>query len=165
MTAPKPAAAAGLTMVVAAMIAAIPMITLVMWFVLAGDGIGDFPGGWAPLVVVALAVAAYSFCELAGFRALALPPGGQPAEIERESWQKFTSSTFVRFALCEAVFLVSIAIAFVVDSYWIVLIGAVLALPLVAWEVWPSRRNQQRFAAALESAGHPSYLLGRPQDY
>ncbi|TDU86864.1 hypothetical protein EV138_0380 [Kribbella voronezhensis] len=165
MTAPKPAAAASLTMVVTAMMAAIPMITVVMWFVLAGDGIGDFPGGWAPILVVALAVGAYSFCELAGFRAPAVPPGGQPAEVEKQSWQRFTSSTFVRFALSEAVFLVSITIAFVVDSYWIVLVGAVLALPLVAWEAWPGRRNQQRFAAALEAAGHPSYLLGRPQDY
>ncbi|QNE22215.1 hypothetical protein F1D05_35315 [Kribbella qitaiheensis] len=94
MTAPKSTPAASLTMVVGAMLAAIPMITLAMWFVLATDGIGDFPRGWAPIPI-----------------------------------------------------------------------GAVLALPLVAWEAWPGRRNQLRFAAALESAGHPSYLLGRPQEY
>jgi hypothetical protein len=165
MTAPQPAAAASLTMVVGSMLGVIPLICLTMWFVLATDGIGDFPGGWAPLLVVALAVSAYSCCELVGFRTAPLPPGGQPADVERQSWQRFTSSTFVRFAICEAVFLLSIAVAFVVSSYWIILIGAVLALPLVAWEAWPGRRNQLRFAAALESGGHPSYLLGRPQDY
>ena len=165
MTAPKPAAAASLTTVVGTMLAMIPMLSLVMWFVLPTDGIGDLPRGWAPILIVALAVGAYTFCELVGFRTTPLPPGGQPADLEKQSWQQFTSSTFVRFAICEAVFLVSIAIAFVVSSYWIILIGAVLALPLVAWEAWPGRRTQLRFAAALESAGHPSYLLGRPQDY
>lgn len=146
------------------MLTAIPLITLVMWFVLVTDGIGAFPRGWAPLLIVALAAGAYALCELVGFRADPLPPGGRPADLEKQSWQRFASSTFVRFAVCEGVFLVSIAIAFVVSSYWIVLIGAVLALPLVAWEAWPGVRNQQRFAAALESGGHPSYLLGRPRD-
>jgi hypothetical protein len=165
MTAPKPAAAASLTMVVGAMMAAIPSITVVLWFVLGADGLGDFPGGWAPIVVLAVAGGAYAFCEVVGFRTPALPPGGQPADLEQQSWQRFTSSTFVRFAICESVFLLAVALAFVVGSYWIVLIGAGLAFPLVAWEVWPGTRNQQRFAAALESGGHPSYLLGRPQDH
>lgn len=152
-------------MVVGTMLLAIPMITAVMWFVLATDGIGDFPRGPTPILIVVVAGGAYAFCELVGFRTPALPPGGEPADLEKQSWQRFTSSTFVRFAICEAVFLVAIATAFVVDSYWIILIGAVLALPLVAWEAWPGRRNQLRFAAALESGGHSSYLLGRPQDY
>ena len=148
-------------MVVGTMLLAIPMITLVMWFVLATDGLGDFPRGWAPILILAIAAGAYTLCELVGFRTPALPAGGQPADVEKQAWQRFTSSTFVRFAICEAVFLVSIAIAFVVESYWITLIGAVLALPLVAWEAWPGARNQQRFATALESGGHPSYQIGR----
>jgi hypothetical protein len=111
-----------------------------------------------------LAAAAYSYCEVAGFRAKALQYGGEPAEVENKSWLAFNQSGFVRFVFCEAVFLVTIPVAFVVDSYWPVLIGAVLSLPLIAWECWPSVRNRTRYAASLEAAGAPSYLLGRPQD-
>ncbi|MFF0340755.1 hypothetical protein [Kribbella sp. NPDC004875] len=163
-----PAAQQSLTVTCAAMAGAIPMITLVLWFVLATDGIGEFPATWAPLVVLAAAAAAYSFCELAGFRTPALEHSAHSArsaaEIEAESWRRFTASTFTRFAVCEGVFLVSVALAFVVQSFWVVLIGAVLALPLFFLEVWPNARNQQRFAASLESRGVPSYLGGRLQD-
>ncbi|TCC50009.1 hypothetical protein E0H75_17085 [Kribbella capetownensis] len=154
-----------LTLVTGAMLAAIPVITLVVWVTLAADGVGEFPPTWAPLVVLVAAALAYAFCELAGFRAPALEYSARPAaEIEAESWRRFTQSTFTRFAVCEGVFMLSIALAFVVDSFWVVLVGAVLALPLVAWEVWPGPRDQQRFAASLEARGTPSYLTGRLQD-
>ena len=154
-----------LTFVTGAMLGAIPIITVALWATLASDGVGDFPAAWAPLTVLVAAGAAYSFCELLGFRTPALEYSSRPAaEIEAESWRRFTQSTFTRFALCEGVFMISIPLAFVVDSFWVVLVGAVLALPLVAWEVWPGVRNQQRFAASLEARGVPSYLTGRLQD-
>lgn len=153
-------------MTASALLGAIPLITLTLWFVLAADGMGDFPPTWAPSVVLLAAALAYAFCELAGFRTPPLQHSGRPqAEIEAESWRRFTTSTFLRFAVSEAAFLISIPLAFVVDSFWVVLIGAVVAVPLVFWEVWPGARNQQRFAAALESGGVPSYLTGRVQDY
>jgi hypothetical protein len=115
--------------------------------------------------VLAVAVGAYSICELVGFRTPPLEYSARSAaEIEADSWQRFTTSTFTRFAMCEAVFLVSVALAFVVESFWVVLIGLVLALPLFLLEAWPGVRNQRRFAAALESRGVPSYLSGRLQD-
>ncbi len=164
MNSSRPPVAASLTMTVTSLLTAIPLITVVLYFVLAADGLGEFPAAWAPLVVLAAAVGAYAFCEVAGFRAEPLEHGGRPDDVQARSWQLFTTSTFVRFAICEAVFLVSIPLAFVVDSYWVVLTGAVLAVPLLAWEVWPGARNQQRYAAALEARGVPSYLTGRPQD-
>jgi hypothetical protein len=149
-----------------AMVAAIPLMTLTLWFVLAVDGIGEFPPMWAPSIVLLAAALAYAFCELFGFRAAPLGHTGRPAaEIEAESWRRFTTSTFVRFVPCEAVFLVSIPLAFVVESFWVVLIGAALALPLFYYEAWPGTRNQQRFAASLEAGGVPSYLMGQVQDY
>jgi hypothetical protein len=100
-----------------------------------------------------------------GFRAAPVQPGsGTPAQVENQSWLAFNRSTLMRFLVCEAVFMASISIAFVATSYWPVLIGAALALALIGWEAWPTQRNLQRFAAALESGGHPSYLLGRPMD-
>ncbi|WP_427894407.1 hypothetical protein ACQHIV_14085 [Kribbella sp. GL6] len=161
-----PAARQSLTMVCATMGAAIPLITIVLWFVLATDGIGGFPAVWAPVVVLAVAGASYAFCELVGFRTLPLEYSNRSAaEVERESWQRFTASTFTRFAVCEGAFLVSVALAFVVQSFWVVLIGAVVALPLFFLEAWPGERNQRRFATALESRGIPSYLTGgRLQD-
>ncbi|TDD30273.1 hypothetical protein E1218_01565 [Kribbella turkmenica] len=161
-----PPAQKALTSTCAAMAAAIPLITLALWFVLAADGIGDFPPLWAPSVVLLAAAVAYAFCELAGFRSAPEEHTGRPAaEIGASSWQRFTASTFLRFAVCEASFLVSIPLAFVIDSFWVVLIGAALALPLFFYEVWPGARNQQRFAASLEARGVPSYLTGRVQDY
>jgi hypothetical protein len=142
----------------------VPVLAVVLWFVLGQDGLGEFPAGWTWQVPLALAVGAYSYCELAGFRAKPLGPGGDPAEVENQSWLQFNKAGFVRFVICESVFMVTIPIGFIVDSYWPILIGAVLALPLIAWECWPGVRNRRRYAAALESAGHPSYLLGRPQD-
>ncbi|MEV0792427.1 hypothetical protein [Kribbella sp. NPDC050459] len=164
-SAATPAARQSLTMVCATMAAAIPLMTVVLWFVLATDGIGEFPTGWPVLVVLAAAVGAYSICELAGFRTPPLAHSARSsAEIEADSWRRFTASTFTRFAVCEAVFLISVALSFVADSFWVVLIGAALALPLFFWEAWPGERNQRRFAAALESGGIPSYLTGRLQD-
>jgi hypothetical protein len=155
-----------LTTTASALVGAIPLITLTMWFVLAADGIGDFPPTWAPSLVLLAAALAYAFCELAGFRTPPLQHSDRPpAEIEADSWRRFTTSTFLRFAVCEAVFLISMPLAFLVDSFWVVLIGAVVAVPLFFWEVWPGARNQQRFAAALEAGGVPSYLTGRVQDY
>jgi hypothetical protein len=60
--------------------------------------------------------------------------------------------------------MISVALAFVAQSFWVVLVGAALALPLFLLEAWPGDRNQRRFAAALESGGTPSYLMGRLQD-
>jgi hypothetical protein len=150
---------------VSAMLLSVPVVTLALYYVLVtDDGFGDFPETWA-LAVLAAAVGAYAFCEYVGFRTAPLEPGGQPEEVETASWLRFTTSTFVRFAVCEAVFLVSVPLAFITQSFWIVLVGAVLGLALLAWEVWPGPRNQRRFATALEARGAPSYLPGRPQDH
>ncbi len=155
-----------LTVTCGALVAAIPLMTLTLWFVLAVDGIGEFPPVWAPSVVLLAAALAYAFCELIGFRAAPLEHTGRPpAEIEAESWRRFTTSTFVRSAACDAVFLVSVSLAFVIESYWLVLIGAALALPLFYYEAWPDARNRQRFAASLEAGAVPSYLTGQVQDH
>jgi hypothetical protein len=163
VTTTRPPAAA-LKFLTQAMIYPIPFITVAMWFVLTDDGLGELPGGWEPIVVAALAAGAYSYCELVGFRTQPLGPGGTPDAIEKQSWQRFNVSTLLRFAVCESVFFVGIALGLVAQSYWLVLLGSVLTLALVGWEAWPSLRNQRRFAASLEAAGHPSYLLGRAQD-
>jgi hypothetical protein len=163
---PASPAQRSLTVTCAALGGAIPLLTLALWFVLAVDGIGEFPPLWAPSIVLVAAALAYGFCELVGFRTPPLEYTGKPAgDVEADSWRRFTTSTFLRFAVCEAVFMVSIPLAFVVDSFWVVLLGAVLALPLFAYEVWPGVHNQQRFAASLEARGVPSYLTGRAQDY
>jgi hypothetical protein len=148
------------------MAAAIPLVTVVLWFVLAADeGLGEFPASWPPVVVLAAAAGAYTVCEFVGFRTPPLEFSNRPAtDIATESWRRFTASTFTRFAVCEAVFLLAVALSFVADSYWVTLVGAVLALPLFFWEAWPGERNISRFAAALEANGAPSYLTGPYQD-
>lgn len=151
-------------MTMVALLVPVPLMTMVVWFVLAADGIGDFPASWAALLPFALAIGAYAYCEFVGFRATPVQPGGKAVDVETQSWIAFNRSTIVRFAVCEAVFMVTVTISFLVSSFWPVLIGAALALALIAWECWPGQRNLQRFAAALEAGGHPSYLTGRPMD-
>jgi hypothetical protein len=142
----------------------IPLIALALWFVLADDGAGDLPAAWALLLPVLFAAGSLTYCELAGFRAKPLAPGGTAAEVESESWRLFNTSTIRRYVAADLAFLVTIPIGFVVDSVWPILLGTALSLPLVAWETWPGTRNRKRFAATLEAGGHPSYLLGRPAD-
>ena len=124
------------------------------------------PARWPPLRAPRRRGRRYSFCELAGFRTPASRAALQrsAAEIEAESWRRFTASTFIRFAVCEAVFLISDPArvrrpellgrpARRGDRSPAVLLGG----------AGPGERNQRRFAAALESAGIPSYLTGPPQ--
>jgi hypothetical protein len=160
MSAQTPATARqrSLITVFGALLGSVPMITLVCWFVLAADGLGDFPAAWSLVAVAVVAGGAYAVSEFAGFRAPALPPGGDPAAIGQASFQRFVTSSYLRWAVCESVFMVGVALGFAVDSVWPVLLGAVLALPLLWWEAWPDQRNQARFAAALERGGARSYL-------
>lgn len=164
VNAPRPPAAESVSITMITLVLPVPAIAGALWFAFADIGLGHRPETWSLLVPVVLAAAAYAYCEVAGFRAQPLPYGGDPAEVENRSWQAFNRAGFVRFVLCEAVFMVTIPIAFVVDSYWPILVGALLAVPLIAWECWPSLRNRRRFAASLEAGGAPSYLLGRTQD-
>lgn len=166
MMAPLPPAARSRYNLLAGQLFPIPLLAITLWFVLAANGAGELPASWALLVPLALAVGSYSYCELAGFRAQPLQsqPGTEAAKIENKSWLLFNSSVIRRYVACDLAFLATIPIGFVVDSVWPVLLGAVLSLPLVAWECWPGLRNRKRFAAALESGGHPSYLAGRPLD-
>ena len=139
-------------------------IAVALWTAIGTGELGDLPSSWALLVVLAAAVVAYAFCELFGFRAKPLDQAGDPAEVAEQSWQRFVNSTHVRMMICDVTFLITIPLGFIVQSFWVVLLGLVLALPLGFWEAWPGPRNQQRFAAALESRGVPSYLTGRLQD-
>jgi hypothetical protein len=162
--APLPPAAQSRYNLLAGQLFPIPIFAVILWFALAENGAGDLPSSWALLLPLLFAVGAASYCELAGFRARPLPPGGEAAAIENESWLLFNKSVIQRYVACDAAFLASIPIGFVVDSVWPILLGAALSLPMVAWQCWPGRRNRKRFAAGLEAGGHPSYLLGCPLD-
>lgn len=147
-----------MTVMYAGLFGAVPVMMLALWFVLGADGLGDYPDRWIPLALGAIAVSAYGLCEVV-IRPAPLGPEGDPEQVRTRSRQQFVSAGFVRLAICEPVFLFGIALGFVADSYWPVLIGGVLVLPLMWWEVWPGPRNKARFAAALERGGHRSYLV------
>ena len=118
---------------------------------------GEYPDRWIPLVLGAVAVAAYGICELL-LKPAPLRAQDDVDQVGRASSQRFASALFARFAVCEPVFLLGVALAFVAESYWPVLIGAVLAVPLLWWEAWPGPSTRRRFAAALERGGHRSSL-------
>jgi ABC-type phosphate/phosphonate transport system permease subunit len=139
-------------------------IAVALWTAIGTGELGDPPPSWALLAVAVAAVVAYAICELFGFRTKPLDQVGEPAEVADSSWQRFANSTHVRLMICDVTFLITIPLGFIVQSFWVVLLGLILALPLGVWEAWPGTRNQRRFAAALESRGVPSYLSGRLRD-
>jgi len=57
----------------------------------------------------------------------------------------------------------AIAVCFVRDDpgLWPYIIAGVPAIAVMAFEIWPSRRNIDKFARALEANGQPSELRER----
>lgn len=123
------------------------------------------------LVVVALlatVVLAYLTAEAVGFRVSPLPAGRPHDASSRSqvSLARYQSSTFVRFAICEFPILVALVACFLLDhGLWPFAIVILPGVALLAYEIWPSARNLDKYATALELDGGVSLLreLGRPR--
>jgi 4-hydroxybenzoate polyprenyltransferase len=150
---------ASLRVLVGALLTAPVFIVLAMAFVLAPtEGALDA----TPLLAVPLVVgaAAFAVCETVGYRTPALAPGTPRDQAQSQSAIAYRTGTTLRFALCEAVLFICVALGFVVTTggYLLVVLGAVVAMALVWFECWPRERPVARTQASLERDGAASYL-------
>ena len=145
----------------ALVLVAAPVVVGVVLYLLLGtaDGGMDGPPAWLLLGQVVFAVAILALVEAVGYRA-------KPAEIGESdvvgnaSVLAFQSAMLLRFALCETLMIVSVALSFVATPHTFLNypLGGLLSLALMVFEVLPNRRSVARTQAALESRGRPSYL-------
>jgi F0F1-type ATP synthase membrane subunit c/vacuolar-type H+-ATPase subunit K len=167
MTTPQPAVAPLRTtqILVGSVMAALVVITAVMAGVLPTSG---YPPTWVAWALGALAVVSFLLSNAFGYTVAPIAPGTPAAEAAIAGRTAFQSSMFTRLALSEAVAVVGLVVAFVVEPQTImtVVIGTVLALALLAWHVWPSERVIRKVEQRLDRDGGRSHLFdtlhGRP---
>jgi hypothetical protein len=162
MSSSTPTATSPLTslrITVTAIVGAPVFMLLAVYFVL-GDTLEDpVPTTWL-LVVVVVAAASAVLTALVGYRTRAIAPGTDAEEARKVSREAFSSGTFLRVALTEAVAIISLALAFVAPEggIFVFMLGAVLAIGLIALHAWPSDRVIARVQQSLERDGGTSHL-------
>ena len=152
-----PAPIAALRTLAGALISAVVMIGVVAFMVL---GTAGYPPVWVAAGLGVLAVAAHAVVEVVGYRWPALRPGTPAEEAAAAGVAAYRSLMMVRFALCEAVAIIALAAAFVVEPQTAktYLVGGTLSLLLLLWHVWPSERITRRLEQALDRDGGRSGL-------
>ncbi|MFC7488995.1 hypothetical protein ACOCJ7_06085 [Knoellia sp. CPCC 206453] len=143
-------------MLVGAIMSALVFFGIALSFAL---GTEATPPTWVPLAQLAAGIGVHFLVETIGYRAEPLDPGmseGDAAVVARTRWQ---SSMMVRMALIEAIAILSLVAAFVIDAgVWTYVGGALVSLALMAIHVWPGSRSVSRTADALEARGQASFL-------
>jgi len=121
---------------------------------------GDHPPVWVPIALGGLALISHLHCRTVGFNLEPVPAGTLPAEAMATALVAFQASLGLRFALAESVALFAIFFSFVVTPQtWLTyLIGGVLALVLIAINVWPRRALISKVQQQLDREGGQSYL-------
>jgi hypothetical protein len=120
----------------------------------------DEPPLWALVVVVIVGAAEAVVLSVFGYRVPAIAPGMPDDERRSAVVRAVQSSTVLRFAIAEAVAIISVALAFVVGDGGAVVctIGVAISLTLSALHVWPSERVVARIREGLERDGGVSHL-------
>lgn len=153
----SPAPLAQLRTLAGALMAGLVMLGVVAFVVLGGQG---YPPSWVAWGLGAAALAAHLATEAVGYRVPAVPPGSAPEEAAAAGLAAYRASMMLRFALCEAVAIVALAAAFVIEprTAQTYLVGGTLALLLLWWHTWPSERVVRRVQSGLDRAGGRSHL-------
>ena len=133
-------------LVAGTLISGLLFIALALFFVLPTD---EVPPLWVPLAQLAAGVAVH-----------ALVPSLDDEAAVAQGMVRYQGAMILRFALIEAIAIVSIALAFVLPEGGFLTFagGAVVSLVLMAVHVWPWARPVGRSADALEAAGRRSGL-------
>lgn len=135
---------------------ALVLFGVVLSFVL---GTTSAPPTWVPLVQLVAGVGIHFVVEAVGYRVEPLEPGMGDTEAAGAGRARWQSATMLRFVMVEALAILSIVGAFVVDGgVWTYAGGALVSLALMAVHVWPWARPVTRTAEALEARGQSSYL-------
>lgn len=149
--------AASHRILVSALMGALVFIGVALFFVLPVD---ETPPVWFLAALLAAGVGLHVVLEGIGYRTPPLDPSLDDATAATQATTRYQAGTILRFALCEAVAIASIALAFVlpVGGWFVYAAGAVVSLVLMAVHVWPSARPVGKYADALEAGGQRSGL-------
>jgi hypothetical protein len=141
----------------AALMGALVAFLVALGFALGFDG---YPPTWAAWALGALAAAAHLVASTVGYRVPAVAPGTRPEAARSAALAAYQQSMVLRFAVCEAVAIIALVLAFALtpQTAMTYLVGAVLSLLLMLWHVWPSRRLIARVEALLDRDGGRSGL-------
>jgi hypothetical protein len=144
-------------LVAGTLISGLFFITLALFFVLPTD---ETPPIWVPLAQLGAGVAVHLMVETIGYRPAALDPSLDEDAAVAQGMVRYQGAMILRFALIEAIAIVSIALAFVLPEggFLTFVGGAVVSFVLMAVHVWPWARPVGRSADALEARGRRSGL-------
>jgi hypothetical protein len=138
---------------VGAVMGSLVIIGVALWFVFTDHA--EMPDVlWFGLVLL-LGAGAAGLIQSVGFRTPAIAPGATSEESARQARSAFQSGTFSRMALAEMPAMASIAVAFVAPEggFVLYLLGAAIALGLLAAYVLPSDTTIARTQRSLEREG------------
>ena len=118
------------------------------------------PGAWIYVAVLLVGIVAATLAQTVGYRVPAVASGQDPAQTRGLVLRAYQKSMFLRFALSEAVAIVTIALVFAADSNTILpyVLAAVIAELLMAYHVWPSARLIERVQQRMDRDGGRSDL-------
>ena len=138
---------------VGAVMGSLVVIGLALWFALTDRT--ELPDLLWLGIVVLLGAGAAGLIQSVGFRAPAIAPGTPSEESARQALSAFQSGTISRMAMAEMPAIASIAVAFVAPEggFVLYLLGAAIALGLLATYVLPSDTTIARTQESLEREG------------
>jgi hypothetical protein len=118
------------------------------------------PPIWPFAVVAAVLVLEKVLISRLGYRFEPIAPGTDEESAKVSSIKQIQRSTIIKFALAEAVALVAIALAFVVNDggVYVSAAGVVAAEIVIFANLWPREPLIARIQSALERDGGLSYL-------
>lgn len=148
-----------LRVLVSALMAA-PVLFVVVGATILEDGFTD-PPWWMLGVVAGEAAVILVLLQLVGLRTVpAIVPGTPEEDARRFSATALQSNVILRFALCESIALVALALSFVAESGGLVVLvlGVALCEALMALFVWPGDKLVASVQGALEREGGVSHL-------
>jgi len=151
-----PAFAQSVRILSGALMGGLVFFGIALFFVL---GTKDTPPVWLPVAQLAAGVGVHVLLESIGYRTRPLDPDLGDADAEQAARAAWQSSMMLRFALSEAIAIVSVVAAFVVEGGILAYaVGALVSLALMAVHVWPWARPVGKVADALEAAGRRTDL-------
>lgn len=138
---------------VGAVMGSLVIMGVALWFVFTDHA--EMPEVLWLGIVLLLGAAAAGLIQSVGFRTPAISPGATSEESARQARSAFQSGTFSRMALAEMPAIASVAVAFVAPEggFVLFLLGAAIALGLLAAYVLPSDTTIARTQQSLEREG------------
>lgn len=138
---------------VSAVMGSVVIIGFALWFVLTDRT--QTPELLWLAVVALLGAGAAGMIRTVGFQALAVAPGATSEQAARQARSAFQTGTISRMAMAEMPAIASIAVAFVAPEggFVLYLLGAAIALGLLATYALPSDSTIARTQESLEREG------------